>query len=47
MEGIHTISQIAVSYGGVEGEEGGGYDWALAVSVDFWKGDCLPGDPTM
>lgn len=38
MEGIHTNLQIAVSYGGFEGEEGGGYNWALAVSVDFGKG---------
>lgn len=47
MEGIHTNFQIAVSYGGVEGEEGGGYDWALAVSVHLGRGDCLPGEPTM
>lgn len=32
---IHTNFQIAVSYGGAggEGEEGGGYDWALATSL--------------
>lgn len=47
MEGIHTNFQTALSYGGVEGVEGGGCDWALAVSLDFGKGDCLPEEPTM
>lgn len=30
-----------------EGVESGGYDRALAMSLDFGKGDCLPGEPTM